>query len=80
MHLLRINPTAKQDLFDIKEYITDEFDNPSAAINVVSKIVNSYEKLKEFPMLGGDLASKINIVTDYRYLITGNYIIFYKVY
>lgn len=78
MHQLRINPYAKQDLLEIKEYITQELDNPLAAINVISKIVESYEKLKEFPMMGVDLSSRIDVKTDYRYLITGNYIIFYK--
>jgi len=45
MHQLRINPYAKQDLLEIKEYISEELDNPLAAINVISKIVESYEKL-----------------------------------
>ena len=78
MHQLRINPYAKQDLLEIKEYITQDLDNPLAAINVISKIVESYEKLKEFPMMGVDLSSRIDVLTDYRYLITGNYIVFYK--
>ncbi len=29
-------------------------------------------------MLGVKLSSKIHIETDYRYLISGNYIVFYK--
>lgn len=29
-------------------------------------------------MEGGKLSSKVDIITDYRYLISGNYIIFYK--
>ena len=78
MHKLRINPTAKLDLMEIKEYIAKELDNPTAAVRVVSNIVESYEKLKEFPMLGGALSAKVDISTDYRYLISGNYIVFYK--
>ncbi len=46
MYELRINPVAKQDLFEIKEYITKELDNPTAALNVVSNIMESYKKLK----------------------------------
>lgn len=79
MYKLRINPLARHDLIEIKEYIIKELDSPIAAINVVSKIISSYEKLKEFPMMGPELSSKISISTDYRYLISGNYIIFYKV-
>ena len=79
MRKLRINPVAKKDLYDIKEYITKELDNPTAAINVVSNIIEDYEKLKEFPFLGVKLSSKIDIETNYRYLISGNYIVFYKI-
>jgi toxin ParE1/3/4 len=64
---------------DIKNYITNELDSPSAAVNVVLKIIESYEKLKEFPMLGIELTSKIDVATDYRYLIISNYIVFYKI-
>lgn len=79
MHKLRINPLAKQDLIDIKEYITNEHESTSVAVNGISKIIDSYENLKQFPMLGVELSSKIDIPTNYRYLISGNYLIFYKV-
>lgn len=79
MHTIRINPLALDDLREIKKYITEELENPTAAINVVSSIIESYEKLKEFPMLGGELTAKIHIPTDFRYLISGSYLVFYKV-
>ena len=79
MHKLRINPLASEDLIEIKEYITKELENSTAAVNVITKIIRSYEQLKEFPMLGVDLSSKIDVSTDYRYLVSGNYIVFYKV-
>ena len=79
MRKLRINPLAKDDLYDIKEYITQELDNPSAAVNVVANIIDCYGKLKEFPMLGIELSPKIEVPTDFRYLICGNYLVFYKI-
>ncbi|HHW38718.1 MAG TPA: type II toxin-antitoxin system RelE/ParE family toxin [Bacillales bacterium] len=78
MQKLRLNPIAMQDLHDIKEYITKEFDNSIAAVDVITNIIGCYEKLKEFPLLGMELSSKIDIPTDYRYLICGSYIVFYK--
>ncbi|MBU9722822.1 MULTISPECIES: type II toxin-antitoxin system RelE/ParE family toxin [Bacillaceae] len=78
MYKLRINPVAKQDLYEIKEYITKELDNPVAAVNVVSNIIESYKKLKDYPKLGVELSSKVNLDTNFRYLISGNYIVFYK--
>ena len=79
MPKLRINPLATEDLIEIKNYITRELENSTAAINVVRKIIDSYEKLKEFPMMGADLSVKVNIKTDFRYLVSGNYIVFYRV-
>jgi len=79
MYRIRINPLAQKDLIDIKEYIANELDNPSSAAKIILKVVESYERLKEFPMLGASLSSEMDIVTDYRYLIVGKYIIFYKV-
>ncbi|KXS47494.1 MAG: addiction module antitoxin [Halanaerobium sp. T82-1] len=78
MPKLRINPLATEDLIEIRDYITKELESPAAAIKVVSKIIESYEKLKEFPMMGADLSVKVNIKTDFRYLVSGNYIIFYR--
>ena len=49
---IRINPLARQDLLDIRDYITNEPDSPEAADRTVAKIIGSYEKLKEFPLLG----------------------------
>lgn len=79
MHKLRINPIARQDLLEIKDYISRELDNPNVAGKTVAKVVESYEKLKDFPYMGIELSSKIDVATDYRYLISGKYIIFYKV-
>lgn len=79
MHKLRINPIARRDLLEIRDYIANDLDSPDAAINVVLKIIESYEKLKEFPFLGIELSSKIHIETDYQYLISGKYLVFYKV-
>ena len=79
MHKLRINPVARKDLLEIKEYIREELDNPNAAENTLIKIAESYEKLKDFPYMGIELSSKIDIATDYRFLVSGKYIIFYKV-
>ena len=37
MYKIRINPLARKDLLDIKDYITNELDSPTAAVNVVLK-------------------------------------------
>ena len=79
MRKLRINPLARKDFLEIKEYITEELDNSNAAENTLIKIAESYEKLKDFPYMGIELSSKIDVITEYRFLVSGKYIIFYKV-
>ena len=38
MYKLKISPKAKDDLTEIKCYISQELSNPQAAVNLVSKI------------------------------------------
>ena len=78
MAKLRVNSTAIIDLEEIRNYIAEELDNPHAAAETVRSIIETYERLEEFPLLGKSLSSVISIQTEYRYLISGKYIIFYK--
>ena len=73
---IKVNPLAVSDVKDTKEYIGEENIN---AINKFTKILtDSIENLAEFPELGMELSKKIEVKTDYRYLIVDEYIIFYK--
>lgn len=78
MHTLKLNPKALEDLKAIKSHITEELENPTAASQTILSIIESYERLKDFPSLGGSLSTKIDVKTDYRFLVSGEYIIFYK--
>ena len=75
---LRVNPEAINDIADIKKYIRDELGNPAAAKRVVDNIVKSYKSLRKTPYIGQQLSALIRIANDYRYLVCGNYLIFYK--
>ena len=72
---IRINPVAISDIQEIKAYISE--DNPSAAAGMGNDIYSKLENLAEFPQLGVSLNSRINIKTDYRFLVCGMYLIFY---
>lgn len=76
---LRINPVAVQDMQDIKRYITNELQNPAAAISVLQKLIAAYKRLADFPLMGKPLSAVIAMPTGYRYLVKGSYMIFYKV-
>lgn len=78
MNKLKISPIARDDLAEIKGYISQEFCNPQAAVNLVSKITKKIRGLLEYPGIGAPLASIVDIQTDYRFLVCANYLIFYR--
>lgn len=78
MPKIRINPIAQQDLTEIKAYIDDELCNPKAAARIVKKIIDSYSKLEQFPSMGAPLSSIVRMQTNYRFLVCGNYLVFYE--
>ena len=78
MAKVSISPEAQRDLHGIKEYITTELDNPTAAVNTVAKITKLIRALSTFPDRGAPLSSKVTIPNDYRILVCGNYLVFYR--
>ena len=78
MAKLLISPEAKQDLLEIKEYISNELDIPIAAKNVTDKIIKQISTLSHFPKIGTMLSSIINMETGYRFLVCGSYTAFYR--
>jgi len=63
---------------EIGDYIAGELNSPKAALNTVNKIQNAIERLALFPLSGAPLSSIGDIVTDYRFLVCGNYLVFYR--
>lgn len=74
---IRINPMAIADVQEIKAYIAEG--NPQAATKMGNTIYAKIKKLADFPKIGTSPSSKINIQTDYRFLVCGVYLIFYKI-
>lgn len=72
------SPDALDDLKRTKAYIAEELCSERAAINTISKITKQIHLLESFPESGAPLSSVINIANDYRFLVCGNYIAFYR--
>ncbi len=72
------SPEAVHDLDEIRDYVMMELCNPDAALNVVSGIIDIIDKLKDFAEMGAPLSSIADVESDYRFLIYGNYIAFYR--
>ena len=78
MSKLKISPEAKNDLAEIKDYISQELCNPQAAVNLASKITRKIRGLSEHPGISASLSSIMDIQTDYRFLVCTNYLILYR--
>jgi addiction module RelE/StbE family toxin len=73
------SPQARVDLREIKAYIRDNLQNPTAAENVTQRILKGCALLKDNPKLGAELSRKIDRDTDLRYLVINQHIAFYKI-
>lgn len=76
---LRYTRQAREDLRQIRAYFASALQNPLAGERITARIVKGCGMLKEHPLLGLALSEKIARATDLRYLIQGNYLIFYRV-
>lgn len=65
---------------EIWDYITFELQNPTAAECTVNNILDAADQLADFPQAGTPLASIADVESDYRFLVTGNYLTFYRAY
>lgn len=79
MNRLHLSLDARTDLEEIREYISTELENPSAAGNTIARITKEIRILQSFAQAGALLSSITNIQSEYRYLTIGNYMVFYRV-
>jgi addiction module RelE/StbE family toxin len=75
---LRVSTEAADDLQEIREYIAVHLSAPDAAQKLVSRMLASMRRLADFPESGPRLSSVLDVETDYRFLVCGNYLIFYR--
>ena len=75
---IRITPAALNDLKEIKSYIENDLLNPIAANNVIKRIIEDYSRLEISPHMGPSLSTRVPFDTDYRFIVSGNYLVFYK--
>ncbi|MDR2590636.1 MAG: type II toxin-antitoxin system RelE/ParE family toxin [Oscillospiraceae bacterium] len=78
MAQIEYSPKAISDLEEIGDYIERDLSSPKAALNTINNILKSVDNLSAFPLMGASLSSIANIVTDYRFLVCGKYIVFYR--
>ena len=77
MNKIILSADAVADLQEIKKYISEELCNEAAALSTLAKITKSIRQLELFAECGKSLSETIGIDTDFRYLVCGNYLVFY---
>lgn len=77
--IVKVSYEAINDIAEIKRYIREECCNPAAANRIANKITNKYKLLKTSPYIGAAFNAVADIESDYRYLVCGSYIIFYRI-
>ena len=76
---IQYSPEALNDLDDIWEYIFRELENPDAAQNVINTMLDTIESLENYPERGTPLTSVAEVESNYRFVLSGNYMAFYRV-
>ena len=72
---ITVTKQAKQDLIEIWIYVADN--NPTAADKLLDTLNKKIGMLSDHPLLG---PARPDIAPDLRYLISGNYLILYRVH
>ena len=72
-----VSREARKDLVQIRQYISEELCNPDAAVRIMGLLKKSIASLSGFPGRGRPLDALIPVHTDYRYLVSENYCVFY---
>lgn len=68
---------ALRDLDKIFDFISKTMHNKMAAINTIQRIQSDVDRLATFPEMGPPLSSIIGRKSEDRFLVSGNYIVFY---
>lgn len=70
---------AKRDLEEMGDYIAEEYKSPISARKTVNKMQDAIDRLAEYPHSGAPLSARYEDVGDYRYIVSGNYLAFYRI-
>lgn len=76
---VKFSPTALNDLDEIYDYIANALKNPDAADNTINKILDKTDLLADNPEMGTRLFFDNDLFSGYRYLVSDNYLAFYRI-
>ena len=76
---LHYSQKARRDLDAIWDFYLDEYQNMDAAVKIIDQITDDIDRLADFPELGPPLSSIADVESNYRFLVSSNYLSFYRV-
>jgi len=76
---INITDTAKQDIRGIKKYITEEIQEPVAAVNTTESILNAITSLEQMPDRIAPVKDKRLAAQGLRPLYVKNYTVFFRI-
>jgi addiction module RelE/StbE family toxin len=79
MYSVEYLPKAMQDMTEIVNYIGHELDNAEAAEKLAVELIESADRLIDFPYANPVYHAKKPLKQEYRKLKVHNYIMFYRV-
>ncbi len=78
-HSIHYTAEALQDLDAIWDYIASDLQSVAAAERTVNRILDDVDQLETYAELGPPLSAIADVESDYRFLVTGGYLTFYRV-
>ena len=72
------SPRAIGDLEDIRAFLAVDCGNPRAAERAVQDILDRVDSLADLPEIGTPLDSRCIVHSDYRFVLSSNYLAFYR--
>lgn len=78
MKHLHYSADAIRDMDEIWDHIATVLGNPIAAAATIDHLQDQIEQLADFPSLGTPISSPKRMKDQYRYLVSGNYMVFYR--
>ena len=72
-------PVARRDMVEIVEYVSRRLGNPIAAAELAEKLIAGAESIPAFPYANPVKTTLRPLAHEYRFLIIGNYQMFYRV-
>jgi plasmid stabilization system protein ParE len=69
-----------RDIDNVISFLTVAEYEPDSIKAILEGFYQDMSRLRDTPYIGAKLANKTSIPNEYRYLLSGQYLIFYKVY